>query len=802
MSPKTRLFLPLSILFVLSGCSGLIYEVVWLQMLQLVVGSTAVSLSVLLATFMGGMCAGSLALPRSEMARRRPLETYSLLEAATALCGILVFLILPAIERLYVSGAAHGLPNMALRGVASAICLLPPTFFMGATLPVISRHIANEPGAASLWGWLYGSNIAGGVVGCFSAGFYLLRVHDMAFANAVAVLLNLLAAASAWAISRRPQPVASARQLSRQPDSKPGPPASVHLAIAISGFCALGAEVVWTRLLSLMLGPTVYTFSIILGIFLAGLGLGSAAGSRLAKNPSEAGRWLGYSQLLAALAVCAGSVLLARSLPYWPGNLDSTAGPLHDFLSDMLRCAVAVLPAAIAWGASFPLALAAVSNAADSGRAVGEIYAANTAGAIAGSVAFSLLLIPSIGTRDSQRILILASALAAVLLLWRLEKSPKRSVLISLAAAALLIWAVPPIPWKLIGFGRRLPSTTGDWSLLRMAEGMNSSVAWSLWEGGTVYFHVSGKVEASTEPQDMSLQRMLGHLPALLHPHPRSALIVGFGAGVTAGTFVVHPEIERIRICEIEPLIPPNSTQYFRRENHNVLNDPRTRIVYDDARHFVLTTPERFDIITSDPIHPFVKGMASLYTTEYFEMCKRHLNPGGFVTQWVPLYETDFETVRSELATFFEAFPHGAIWGNLNTDGSGYDVVLVGHDEPIRADVDAIEAKLNSPAYAKVAQSLREAGFPSAVELIGDYAASASDLQSWLRGAEINRDRNLRLQYLAGLGLNKNLADAIYGRILQEAKYPSGLFRASPGRAQLLRAAFENSHALRQPEPQ
>ena len=797
MLPRTRFFLPLSILFVLSGCSGLIYEVVWLQMLQLVVGSTAVSLSVLLATFMGGMCAGSLVLPRIDLARRRPLRAYSLLEAATAFFGTLVFLILPAIERLYVSGAAHGLPNMALRGVASAACLLPPTFFMGATLPVISRHVAQEPEAASLWGWLYGSNIAGGVIGCFAAGFYLLRVHDMAFANGVAVALNLVVAGIAWWMSRRRREAGAPAETLQQPDHKVTTSRSVLAAIAISGFCALGAEVVWTRLLSLMLGPTVYTFSIILGVFLVGLGLGSAAGSRLAINRQKSALWLGYSQMLAAVAVSVGALLLARSLPYWPGNVDSTAGPLRDFLSDILRCAVAVLPAAIAWGASFPLALAAAAEGADSGRAVGEIYAANTAGAIVGSVLFSLLLIPWIGTRESQRVLILANSLAGILLLWRVAKSPKRAVPGTLAAAAILIWAVPPLPWKLIGFGRRLPTTGGQWSLLRMGEGMNSSVAWSLWEGGTVYFHVSGKVEASTEPQDMSLQRMLGHLPALLHPHPRSALIVGFGAGVTAGTFVAHPEIERIRICEIEPLIPPNSTEYFRRENHNVMNDRRTRIVYDDARHFVLTTPERFDIITSDPIHPFVKGMASLYTTEYFEMCKRHLNPGGFVTQWVPLYETDFETVRSELATFFEAFPQGAIWGNLNTDGGGYDVVLVGHDAPIRADVDAIDAKLNSPAYAKVLQSLREAGFPSAVELIGDYAAGASDLKAWLRGAEINRDRNLRLQYLAGLGLNKNLADAIYGRILQEAKYPSGLFRASPGRAQLLKAAFENSHAMR-----
>ena len=150
-------------------------------------------------------------------------------------------------------------------------------------------------------------------------------------------------------------------------------------------------------------------------------------------------------------------------------------------------------------------------------------------------------------------------------------------------------------------------------------------------------FHVSGKVEASSEPQDMRLQRMLGHIPALLHPKPRSVLVVGCGAGVTAGSFVLYPEVERIVICEIEPLIPPIAADYFGPENYNVLDDPRVEVVYDDARHYILTTNEKFDIITSDPIHPWVKGSATLYSKEYFEMCRRHLNPGGVITQWVPL---------------------------------------------------------------------------------------------------------------------------------------------------------------------
>src|SRR5262249_40664642 len=153
--------------------------------------------------------------------------------------------------------------------------------------------------------------------------------------------------------------------------------------------------------------------------------------------------------------------------------------------------------------------------------------------------------------------------------------------------------------------------------------------------------------------------------------------------------------------CEMEPLIPPTATKYFGKENFNVMNDPRTQIVYDDARHFVLTTNEKFDIITSDPIHPWVKGSATLYSKEYFELVKQHLNPGGVVTQWVPLYESDPETVKSEIATFFDVFPNGTIWGNDNA-GGGYDTVLLGQAEPVKIDVDKIQQRLDLPDYAPV----------------------------------------------------------------------------------------------------
>ena len=347
-------------------------------------------------------------------------------------------------------------------------------------------------------------------------------------------------------------------------------------------------------------------------------------------------------------------------------------------------------------------------------------------------------------------------------------------------AISLLIWSADDVPWLSLAYGRRSISTTDAGVPLYVGEGMNSSVVISQLPSGARYFHVSGKVEASTEPFDMRLQRMLGHISALVDKDPRSVLIVGFGAGVTAGSFTTYPEIMRIVICEIEKLIPPAATQFFGDQNYHVLNDPRTAIHYDDARHFVLTTAEKFDIITSDPIHPWVKGAATLYSKEYFEECKRHLKPGGVITQWVPLYESDTETVKSEIATFFDVFPNGTIWANDN-NGQGYDVVLLGQVEPTQIDVDALQARLNRPDYATVRESLQQVGFPTAISLLDTYLGRASDLRPWLAAAHVNTDLDLRLQYLAGMGLNFNNANEIKQELSQYFRYPSDLFVGQSG---------------------
>jgi spermidine synthase len=698
---------------------------------------------------------------------------------------------MPLVDSVYTSAAGHGMPAILLRALVSGLCLLPPTFLMGASLPAASRWVAASPEGVGMLGMLYGANTAGAVGGCLLAGFYLLRVFDMGTATFVAAAINITVGLASFSLAKRaPEHTAMA---DAAPAIAPGA-WPVYLTIALSGATALGAEVVWTRLLGLMLGATVYTFSIILAVFLVGIGAGSTGGSMLARGARHPRALLGWSQMLLAMAVAWTAYQLSHSLPYWPINPLLSTSPWYTFQIDMVRCLWAVLPAALLWGASFPLALAAAASIErDPGRLVGGIYAANTGGAIVGALGASMILIPRIGSGACQAVLIATLAGSGLLMLVPLLRPfrwPTALATGAAAAAALLLAThVSPVPGMLIAYGRRMMTSLGRSEVLYTGEGINSSIAITRWDDGAIQFHVSGKVEASTESYDMRLQRMLGHLPALVHKDPKSVLVVGFGAGVTAGSFVVHPEVKRIVICEMEPLIPPTATKYFGPQNYFVVNDPRTLVVYDDARHFVLTTTEKFDIITSDPIHPWVKGSATLYSKEYFELVKQHLNPGGVITQWVPLYESDPETVKSEIATFFDAFPNGTIWGN-DISGGGYDLVLMGQVDPARIDLDAIQARLDRPEGRRVADSLREVGFAGVVELFGTYAGQEPDLRPWLAGAQINRDGNLRLQYMAGLALNVSQEGAIYNQMLVYRKFPDNLFAGSPERMQELRYAL------------
>ncbi len=794
--------------FIGSGFAALVYEIVWFQLLELVIGSTAVSLAVLLGTFMGGMCLGSLAFARLVPTSLHPLKVYAAIEFGIGVIAVAVLYLLPAAADLYAGIGAQGAAGIAARALLCAAFLLAPTVLMGATLPCAARFLERTPRGVSWLGILYTGNLAGAVVGCLVAGFYLLRLYDMATATFVAVAVNalcaglalLVAAVAPYRPSRAP---ATAQRAPARSES-----AAIYLTIALSGLTALGAQVVWTRLLSLLLGPSVYTFSIILAVFLLGLGLGSSIGSLLARGPRHPLAMLGWCQVLLIGALAWAAFSIDAWLPYWPVYPVLNPHPWVTFQVDLARALWAVLPAACLWGASFPLALAAAApRHADSGRTVGAVYAANTVGAIVGGVAFSVVVIPAIGTHWAQRLLLALAGVAVVVVVLaqvpavlktggRLRTASAFVALVAVALATAAIAAiVPPAPAALYAFGRKIMSPDYEPKMLYVGEGINASIAVSEDQNGARYFHVSGKIEAGSYPADMRLQRMLGHLPALISAKPRSVLVVGFGAGVTAGTFVTYPGIERIVICEIEPLIPRKVADYFLEENYNVLKDPRVTMVYDDARRFILTSDEKFDIITSDPIHPWVKGAATLYTREYFELVKRHLKPGGVVTQWVPLYESTADVVKSEMATFFSVFPQGIVWVNDREDGA--DVVLLGQLEPAPIDVDAIAERFN--ANPRAAASLRNIGFESAIDLISSYVGRGTNLAGWLKGAAVNTDRDLRLQYLAGLGLNVRDQSRIYSELTEARRIADGVFVGSEANLAELRNAIENAEPRASP---
>ncbi len=904
-------YLPLLVvLFVGSGCAALIYEVVWLQLLQLVIGASAISLGVLLGTFMGGMCAGSLLLSKCVSRRHHPLRVYAVLELLIGLCGLAVLFAVPRLGDLYTHLASPGAASVVLRAVIAGICLVPPTLLMGATLPAIARYVEATPRGVSWLGFFYGGNILGAVCGCLLAGFYLLRLYDMPTATEAAFCVNIGVSVLALLLSLAARHTAAVKgEAAGREDSaaalapEQGPAGLIYLVIGLSGLTGLGAEVVWTRLLSLMLGATVYTFSIILAVFLLGLGIGSTAGAAIARNTKRPRTALAGAQFLLALTICWTAYAVARSLPFWPEDPSMKAVSVWiTFQMDISRALFAILPSAIFWGASFPLALAAVParRGSDPGSLVGRVYAANTVGAIIGSLGFSVVVIPWIGTQAAEQLLVGLTLLSAVvamipgMLAIRRPQDAAVGLAGTVMAAALgvfLLIRMPGVPWTAVAWGRYSATDLSDdfpaqltdeemGAVLRVnqdglplkldrageltfvhenaaptneqqeflrvhkkalisalnkelavgqeastlsysgevpdryctfvGEGMNVSVAVTYTprdDGKTTaegipltyrYFHGAGKVQASSIPADMRLQRSLGHLTALVHGNPENVLVVACGAGVTAGSFVPYDSVKHITICDIEPMVPRYVAPMFAAENYNVVGDKRTRVVLDDGRHFVRTTKEKFDVITSDPIDPWVKGCAALNTVEYYEMCKEHLKPGGVMALWIPLYENSEESAKSIIGTFFKVFPNGILWSNDLTKGEGYDAVLFGTVEPTVIDVDKMGAYLD--AHQPVKDSLTDVGFGKengdssptgtevAVDLLSSFAADAHHLTPWTDGAQLNEDRNLRLQYLAGLALNQQIAPEILRNIMSHYAFPSDIFHGRPETLEALQA--------------
>jgi spermidine synthase len=803
-SPRWSTHDSLRLAFAASGCAALIYEIVWFHLLRLVIGASALSVGIVLAGFMGGMFLGSFWFSRLISRDRNPLRVYGFLEIGIGLFGILMPIILPAVRFIYVGLVGYGALGIVFRALLAGALLLPPTALMGATLPAVARRYSHGRRGMSDVASLYAANTIGAVIGCVLCGFYLLAVWDVWVATATAAGLNLLVGWSALRLSRGDssralQSQVAARALESAPPREGA--REIYVAVALSGLTALGAQVIWTRLLTLLFGATVYAFAIILATFLAGLGVGSATAAYLLRRGTSASRGLAFSQVALVPAVLLAGYLLADVLPYGSPPASTPINALHAL--HVLRAAVVILPAAAMWGISFPFALAAAAavHGGDTGRSSGHVYAANTLGAIAGALAVSFWAIPTFGTRWAEQGVVIAAAIsAATLFHWLGRSGPKpaaeegglspgshglasirKTWSLSAAwplAAGALAAAVLPGPSKVfLAHGRYIWWVDPRDQYPYVSEGAASTVAVHIGPDGYRNFHVSGRVESTNNPNDLRLVRMLGHLSALAHPRPESVLVVGLGAGITAGALAQHPEVTRIVICEIEPRVA-SAANLFSVENGSVLKDPKVQLVFDDARHFLATTREKFDIITSDPIHPWVRGNSVLFSREYYAVVRSRLKPGGIATQWVPLYETSEEAIQIQMKTFMDAFPDGTVW-NSAANGKGYDVVLLGRDGPLHLDLLEMQRRIDRTP--RIADSLRQVKIASAMDLLATYGASARDMAAWYAKTPLNRDFSLKLEYISGLALNAGGADEIYAHMVSGRTYPEETFVVPAG---------------------
>jgi spermidine synthase len=792
----------LRLLFVGSGCAALIYEIVWLHLLRLVIGASSLSVGIVLASFMGGMFLGSLLFARYVRDHHHPLRVYALLELGIGLFGLLMPLVLPAVRFIYVGLVGYGALGIALRAVIAAVVLLPPTTLMGATLPAIARRYSTGRRGMSGLAGLYAANTIGAVAGSLLSAFYLLAVWDVWVATFAAAALNALVGSYAFRlggiIPRRMDggTRAAATAMPAAPRTDPDLLRLVYLGTALSGFTALGAQVIWTRLLTLLFGATVYAFAIILAVFLGGLGIGSALAAYLLRRGHNALGSFAWSQFLLVPSLFVGGLVLARLLPFaapqsYAWIPEGARQGLH-----VLRAIDVILPSAVLWGMSFPFALAAAGGGhGDTAQSSGNVYAANTIGAIAGSLGISFWAIPQQGTRWAAQVLAVGAGLSAALLFWAASRrvraqatqgrrslrllSPALVLAVSFTAAAFL----PGLSRVFLAHGRYVWWVDPRDEYPYVSEGAASTVAVHIAPDGYRNFHVSGRVEATNNPNDLRTERLIGHLSAIPHPRPESVLVVGLGGGITAGTLALYPEVKRMVICEIEPRVV-GAAQLFSAENYAVLSDPRVQVVFDDARHFLATTREKFDIITSDPIHPWVRGNSLLFSREYYAIVKAHLKPGGIATQWVPLYETSELAIKVQLRTFMDAFPNGTMW-NTVTGGKGFDVVLVGGLEPLRIDIPATERRMF--ADPRMSDSFKQVRITSVIDLLSCYGASGKDMQRWLEGAPINRDFSLKLEYISGLALDQKEADAIYSHMAADRTFPAETFTGPPEQVDELR---------------
>ncbi|MEK6222850.1 MAG: fused MFS/spermidine synthase [Chloroflexota bacterium] len=774
----------LLVIFLSSGATSLVYETLWSRQLHLVFGVSQIAIATLLAGFMAGLAIGGFIAAKWASRIKKPLIVYAALEAFIGLYALVFPFILELSTPIYLSFYRAFEPTPLVFGVfqffLQGLLLLPPTISMGATLPVLSRFVTRDTEEAGVQiSRLYGANTIGAVIGTGLAGFFLLPRFGLSTTTVYAAAANGLLALAAILLSRSTVPLTLEPEKEfEQAEEFDQVHRYLWIIAAMAGFAALLSEVAWFRLIGLLIGGSVYSFSVMLLAFLLGIGIGGwAVGSSADKAFREGGRGMVLKRLAFFQVAVASLSYLAMwvygELPFIFTQLFTLVEDNLDLLwpAKLLLAVFIMFPPAFFMGATFPyLVRAAAGNPDKLNQPVGRLYGMNTLGAIFGASLGGLFLLPLLRVQGSVlfagSINLLAAALAFASSLIDREdvKRSARFRLVGVTLTIILLFQVARPPWEPLLMtsgvyqyvsGMKIEERTRQgvidynvkpYKLLYYEEGLSTVVTVAKKPNSdNIWMANNGKIDASSHV-DFDTQVLISHIPLAMKPAPKKVLMVGYASGISVGAITTHDRVGEIDVVELEPAII-RAAEYFIEHNNDALNDPRVNLFINDGRnHLTLARDDYYDLIISEPPNPWLSGVSNLFTDEFWTLGKSKLKSDGVWSQWVQMYAMEPEDVQSLLKTFAQHYNHVALFRlNLN------DLLMVGSDEPLALDIENFQTLFNED---DIAQQMYRSNLDNGADVLGLYAFGQDQIFELAGDIDINTDDNMRIEYSAPLNLH------------------------------------------------
>jgi spermidine synthase len=774
--------------FVLSGMTGLIFQITWFKYLSLFLGNTTYAQVIVLATFLGGLAIGNYAFGKKSEQIKNQLVIYGSIEFIIGLYCIFFPSLSDLYEKLFLMLVNENILEnsttlyLSIKFLIATLSLIFPTALMGGTLPLLTKYFTeNIDNIRKENASLYFLNSFGAVVGVFFAGFVLIKTFGLDVTIRIGGIVNILIGSISIFLSSINQPLVDSNSgkvevidevTNTESDGSISLSKSsifiITLIAGLSGFASLLYEVLWTRVLITIFGSSTYSFSIMLLAFISGITIGSFIVSSNFISKYNRIKLISFSQLMIALTILIALFLLPY-LPYqfWKisslFNRTETTFPI--FLSiEFLICFILMFIPTIFMGMTLPLIVEVIGKHLKLvGLSVGKVFSINTLGNVLGSLSAGLIFIPLIGIKNSFLLGICLNMLSVILSLFspniRVDFKNNLKTLIALGAVVIGMIILPA--WNqnlmLTSVFRRLSSTPPPTytefkriydirEILFYKDGIsgNISVVQTKDSIPQKILLINGKPDASSVG-DMPTQLLLGHIPMLLHQNPNKVFVIGFGSGTTVNAILKHNPDEVI-CSEISKEVI-EASNYFSEVNENCLNDKRLKIVNEDAQSYLKLINKKFDVIVSEPSNPWIAGIGNLFSKEYFERCKASLNENGIMCQWFHIYEMDDDVLTLVLSTFNSVFPYVQIWG-----GSNGDLILIGSENHIQPDYNSISERIRNP---QVNQNLSRIGIDNAFTFFTTQFLSPEGTFILTNDSYLNYERKPVLEFLAPIALYK-----------------------------------------------